>query len=414
MDTTVPLPRVQSKHLPFLDGWRGIAVLSVMVYHLWPRRFRHGLYFAEFGWMGVDLFFALSGFLITRILLAARDRPNYFRNFYARRALRIFPLYYAVVAVACLFWPLFGPHPEPAREVLPRAAAAFGHVTNLWQAWHHAWFPAPPPFLLGHLWSLAVEEQFYLVWPVVVLLVPDRRWMLAVCGGCVVLANVCRITLWANHASPMLPFVLTPCRVDGLALGAAIAVAVTQPAWAAVARKLAWVGFGLALAVIVAAGLRGHTFDHAGSNVMRTVGLSVSGPLWASALALTITAATAGGLVDRALSFAPLRWLGTYSYGLYVYHGLLGNFFRDHFNGPIRRHVGVNNVGDLCEFAATLGVILAISVVSFHGFERPIMRLKRYFPEPLATDDAQPRPAGRFARLRGGDRRLAAPTVVDG
>ena len=381
MDETPAYQRLQAKHLPLLDGWRGVAVLAVVVYHMYPRP-PHGGMAVSFGWVGVDLFFVLSGFLITRILLAARDRPNYFRNFYARRTLRIFPLYYAVVVAVCVIWPLLGPSHESVGAVASHAAVALAYVTNLWQAHYEAWFTAPPPFTVGHFWSLAVEEQFYLAWPVVVLVARDRRWLLAACGACVVVSNGCRLALWVGHANAMLPFVLTPCRLDGLGLGAAMAVAVTRPGWVAVARACSWVGLGVALPAFLAVGIRSHTFDRANSYVVRTVGLTASAPLCAAALFLSATAPV-GGLANRGLCLAPLRWLGKYSYGLYVYHGLLGTVLTRCLGRPAGRLVGgPPAVADAVTFAVSAAVIVAVSVASFHLFEQPILRLKRHFPEP--------------------------------
>jgi peptidoglycan/LPS O-acetylase OafA/YrhL len=385
-DAPAPALGLQRRYLPALDGWRGIAVFSVVFYHMWPWRRPHCAWFASWGWIGVDLFFVLSGFLITRILLAARDGPRYFRNFYARRTLRIFPLYYAVVLIAAVLWPLFGPENQSARYALPRAGVALGYVTNLWQAHFGQWFTVPKPFLVGHFWSLAVEEQFYLVWPVVVLLLHDRRKLLAACAACVAITMGTRLASWVDHANPLVPFCFTPCRLDGLGLGAALAVAATEPRWAALARRASWLVLGLTLPAFVLCGIRCHSFDHADNFLMRTVGLSVAAPLCASALFLTTTASPAG-LAERILTWRPLRWLGTYSYGLYVYHGLLIGWLHDHVGMIAWRHIHRPWLADPCFFLADAGCAAAVAVLSFHLFEQPILRLKRFFPEPLSPDE---------------------------
>lgn len=383
--------QLQSRHIPVLDGWRGVAVLSVMAYHLWPWQNGHCAWFTSYGWMGVDLFFVLSGFLITRILLAAREQPHYFRNFYARRTLRIFPLYYAVVLAVAVLWPMLGPHRQPARQVLPHAAIALTYLTNLWQCWHQAWYTVQPPFRMGHVWSLAVEEQFYLIWPVVVLLAVDRRWLLAACAACVAIAEASRAVLWVHGVNPIVPFVFTPCRLDGLAIGAALAVAATQPRWTEMALRASRIALWVTLPMMLLIGLRSHGLDHNNSRLVRTVGMVISAPLCASALFLTVTAGR-GSWPNRTLNFSPLRWFGKYSYGLYVYHGLLMAWLHVHVLALPWWHSRWLPSAELCEFLAMAGICTVISVLSYHFFEQPLLRLKRFFPEPMSPNPArQPR-----------------------
>ncbi len=391
-------PLLAARHIPALDGWRGVAIAAVMLYHLWPRRHYRVATVASFGWMGVDLFFVLSGFLITRILLAARERPHYFRNFYARRTLRIFPLYYAVVLAVAVAWPVWGPAHERVRVVGPHAAVALAYLTNLWQAYTGTWYQVPAPFNVGHFWSLAVEEQFYLVWPVAVLAIAGPKRLLAACGACVGISLACRLALWTRGGPEMVPFVLTPCRLDGLGLGAALAVVSTRPDWWAAARKVARVTLGVTLAAVVGMAVRERTLEYAGDRLIGTAGVAISAPLCAAALFLTVTAAQ-GGRADRVLSAAPLRWLGRYSYGLYVYHGLLGGFLQVHVGAFMWHHVPWGPAADAAYFLAVAAACTAIAVVSFHGFEQPILRLKRFFPEPATTVPSPRVPSNARPRL---------------
>src|SRR6478735_7238859 len=159
------------KHVPALDGLRGVAILVVMLFHMAmvPPIGRVASVWASvthFGGLGVDIFFVLSGFLITGILLNAREQPHYFRNFYARRALRIFPLYYAVVFLSLVVLP----------RAMPWTVAKFGTVNReaVWYWFHLSNFAIARrgAFVHGVLdvsWSLAIEEQFYLIWPAIVL-----------------------------------------------------------------------------------------------------------------------------------------------------------------------------------------------------------------------------------------------------
>lgn len=204
--------------MPRLDGLRGVAILAVLLRHF-------GLSYPAdtpidqavstlflFGWSGVDLFFVLSGFLISGILIETRHATNYFASFWARRALRIVPVYFAFLTLWFLVLP----------QVAPRLGlhANFGeeHWLPYW-TWTANLFGGVPQ--LGHLWSLSVEEQFYLAWPVVVWLLSNR----SVARLCIVLAVVCpaiRVLLLSVPLEPSWPWEIFK-RADSLALGALVA-----------------------------------------------------------------------------------------------------------------------------------------------------------------------------------------------
>src|SRR5579862_7894518 len=145
----------RSTHYPALDGLRGVAILSVMVEHLAPRLLAGG------GWVGVDLFFVLSGFLITGVLLDGKDDPHRGRTFYVRRALRIFPLYYATLALIT-----FGPLAKAL--ALGLSAQTLGWYWIYGTNWQIALGMAHIGGPIAYFWSLAVEEQFYLIWPLII------------------------------------------------------------------------------------------------------------------------------------------------------------------------------------------------------------------------------------------------------
>jgi hypothetical protein len=215
-----------STHLPALDGVRGIAILLVMQFHFWAmpfRIFRRPPTLAldtrinqafEFGWTGVDLFFVLSGFLITGILLRAKGGGSYFRAFYGRRVLRIFPLYWGYLAFVILITPLLGGALEEqahAGNVRDHWYWYFGYAVNIWSSVKQA-----HPDLAAvnlHFWSLAFEEQFYLVWPVIVFLLSRQR-LARVCLGLLITTALFRVYLvsplaegWAkpNASQVLLP-----------------------------------------------------------------------------------------------------------------------------------------------------------------------------------------------------------------
>jgi peptidoglycan/LPS O-acetylase OafA/YrhL len=202
-------------HYPALDGLRGLAILLVVVYHNFG--FINVFFF---GWLGVDLFFVLSGFLITDILLKTVGKKDYLRNFYVRRMLRIFPLYYL-----CLILFLI---------VLPKTNLQFNvqyyidHQVWIWtylQNWIYTFQNPGQTNTLNHLWSLAVEEQFYLLWPLAVLFIRNTKYLLLFIS--LILAAVLGLRLWAwmHQVADLAYFNLfTFTRIDGICIGCMIAL----------------------------------------------------------------------------------------------------------------------------------------------------------------------------------------------
>lgn len=217
---------------PRFDGLRGVAILYVMVYHLTRIERPSGPLesvvagLTSMGWSGVDLFFVLSGFLITGILFDARNGRHYFRNFYMRRTLRIFPLYYAVVFLCLVVMPNL-----PEGVVPLQKAENFARIEGdeIWywlylsnfaiasaEAFRHA--------ILDISWSLAIEEQFYAVWPLVVLACGRKSLMIA-CAAVVCVSPFVRAAFLAADFTGVSVYVMTPTRLDPLAMGAFVALA---------------------------------------------------------------------------------------------------------------------------------------------------------------------------------------------
>ena len=221
-------PTLPRGHIPALDALRGVAVLAVLLYHFGSHTAPEGTVgrltstLLRLGGSGVDLFFVLSGFLITGILYDSKGRGRYFRDFYVRRSLRIFPLYYVVLIGGLLVLPALGVGVDagPASD----RPWLWVYGTNAVQATRGAyvfgWF--------DHFWSLAVEEHFYLVWPLVIAAL-GRRAAMGASLGCVATAVVSRWALVANGDHAIAAYVATPCRLDALAVGAFLALAARGP-----------------------------------------------------------------------------------------------------------------------------------------------------------------------------------------
>jgi peptidoglycan/LPS O-acetylase OafA/YrhL len=227
------MQRVLGGRMPQLDALRAFAILAVILHNAGAKGLEHpaGIFvkLVEFaattGWVGVQLFFVLSGFLITGILVDGRGDPHQLRNFYMRRVLRIFPLYYAFLFIAFVLLPLIG--------IMP----TWLEVSYTHQFWYWTYLINwAEPFLgtveLGHIWSLAVEEQFYILWPILVIAV-RRRTLAYVCLGLILSAIVTRILLihhdpeFASKAA----YMFTIARWDSLALGALLALALRDRFW---------------------------------------------------------------------------------------------------------------------------------------------------------------------------------------
>jgi peptidoglycan/LPS O-acetylase OafA/YrhL len=369
---------VPEQRVPALDGVRGLAILLVLIAHF---RLVAGATLADRlyntaalgGYSGVDLFFVLSGFLITGILLDAKgnDRTHYFRDFYARRALRILPLYYGVVAGLVLIWPHLHAATPPMALMRHNQWWYWCHATNiLWAATKGAGLP----YNTGHFWSLAVEEQFYLVWPVVVLLT-NGRTLFRVAIGCIVAALVIRIALVSAGVSDFWIYSLPFTRLDTLAVGALLAVRAHAPGGLAPWRRPAVVVAAIAaLAWGALYWLDQYRFI---DPLFRTVGYTAAAAMYGGLIVLAMTAAP----VQKIFGHPLLRFFGTYSYGMYVFHAPLMIFMAPLY--AIASRVpsigGTSLLGQLAFFLMATAITSAVAFASWHLYERPFLALKRYF-----------------------------------
>ena len=330
-------PIARRPYFPALDGVRAIAALMVFVFHFFQARGQQSRFFI--GQTGVDLFFVLSGFLITLILLETREDEHAFSSLYIRRALRIFPLYYGYLVLSTLF------HRAPAWQYwvyLQNFAIANGKEIG-------------PPI---HFWSLAVEEHFYFVWPILVLRLP-KRLLPFVAGAFFVSSVIARIVL-AKHGVDI--FYPTECRLDGLALGALLALAYDAGMLRVVARSSWFAG----TAALLTTAFLVKKFGGQHADIFQITKPLVFSVLYAAATAIVLQNQIP--FLNRYLSARPLRAIGRISYGLYVFHPALIQL------------VEKTNLASLpLQFVLALCLTFAVSWASWTFYEKPFLSLKSRF-----------------------------------
>ncbi len=363
------------KHVPALDGIRGLAILLVLGFHLLWSNWVTGSRVLDIvvrlrssGWIGVDIFFALSGYLITGILLDTRGQPHFFRNFYARRALRIFPLYYVVLLILAI-----GFHPTSPTAARPFLVLAL-YLQNT-PLWWHGHVPGLVANFTSHLWSLAVEEQFYLIWPLVILLVPSRRALLWLAASIVVLSPALRYLLLTHGAPFQATYKLTICRADGLLAGAWLATALRGPQRATILR-FAPVTLSLGILGCLAIAFTNGTFDFQSSRAVNVFAYSALAVTGASLIGVALSPST---WIARGLRLSPLRFFGQYSYGLYVLHQVVAAAVEYRFGGLLRSSFHSKPLLHLVFITVVLAITIPLAMFSYHFFERPFLRLKRLF-----------------------------------
>jgi peptidoglycan/LPS O-acetylase OafA/YrhL len=343
--------------VPELDALRALAAGVVLLFHINPVPF-------FFGWTGVDLFFVLSGYLITTIIIEHQRSPRFYFSFYARRSLRIWPIYYLALAGLVLTNPYL-PKPEPMDGLVYYAT----YTQNV--TWYR--HKPMPPFHIAfdHTWTLALEEQFYLVWPALIGLVGPRH-VLRLCAAVIALNWLARDPSY--FCMTPYPERLLITRSDGFALGGALAALLADRD--RLARRLGAFRLGFGLTTLAAALYLG-----VGMLVYSGIGfLGLPTPMW-PVLTIFGVALFYAGVIGLVLCYAGHRWLaplrlgplcylGRISYGIYLYHYIIYwvvDGFRFDYKQPW--YVG----------AAKIALTIAVAAASWHLIEAPILSLKRFF-----------------------------------
>ncbi len=373
--------RVSSKHIPELDGIRGAAILTIILYHYLalegsrlPLKLGSLL---SMGWTGVDLFFVLSGFLIGGILLDARASENYFQVFYARRFCRILPLYSVLCVMSLIvFRAPLSTHPWLFAGRTPwYAYLTFGQ--NFWMVKTTA-----NSAQLDATWSLAVEEQFYLSLPIIIRFVRYKT-LPYLLGVGIILAPLIRTAIWIS--SPIYgadaTYMLAPCRMDALLLGVLAALAVRERHWLTTNKFVLG-----SLSVLFGAGILEIIHAHI---ARESLIFSALGYTWIACfcVSLLLLAVTNRGIVSTVFRFTPLMKLGVLAYGLYLFHqpvlGLVYGLARH--ASPSLKISQWPTVGLTCLSAL---LVYGLAHLSWTYFEQPLVKRShryRYLPPAVAV-----------------------------
>lgn len=346
----------------------------VMLNHFLVIRTYEGLWWWKIlmgGWLGVDLFFVLSGFLITGILVHTRDKPNYFYNFYLRRTLRIFPLYYGVIFFLLVFNLLF-----EKKFILPwwdydSLFWYFAYASNFAMSFKGDWTYNSDTFSLGHFWSLAIEEQFYLVFPLLVWLLPARH-LKGVLLLMVLLGTPCRhfVTNFYGDWAPAV-FALPSSKMDLLASGGLLAIFLRELGRPATGTERMMVRF-----VLCAAGVYLLEALAKGANY----GMGTICAIFFTSLVYLTVNGTEHGTLKRFFEGRFLVHLGKYSYALYVFHHFINPVFKQHIGNqliyfPLYRP----EIGQVVYIVVLFGVSYVLARLSWFLLEKPCLDIKERF-----------------------------------
>lgn len=387
-------------HYAQLDGLRGLAILLVVFYHFTlPHRSFHGgtsggwLQVAQAGWMGVDLFFVLSGFLITGILIETRTQENYFKNFLGRRFLRIWPLYYLDLFLLLVVLPAVLPSVPSQLQGMQEKQAWFWLYGANWLFAIEGGFGTTSG---GYFWSLAVEEQFYLIWPFVVYKLSNRA-LLRVSFSLLCISLVSRIVLIKLGVATEALYSMTFTHLDGLAIGSCIAFLSRSPEMSARLRMfLPWI------AVIGIVGLAGTRMADGNfflwSKAMATYGYTFV-TIVSGSLLIFVLGAKSSSIVARIFLNRFVTQCGKYSYALYLIHvPIAGVLFPLTLRVFEKYFPSVDyNIQFGVFWIVAFSISYGMAVISWYVFEKPVMSLKRYFSYASAD-----RATGSGRRGQGG------------
>jgi peptidoglycan/LPS O-acetylase OafA/YrhL len=353
-----------------LDGLRGIAILLVMLHHFWPQSGPMAQWHSagHLGWIGVDLFFVISGFLICGILLDTRGEQNYYLNFYSRRSLRIFPLYYLFLIAVFILVPLAQTGSYFQTEFLRQSGSPLWYFCYAGN-WREAIAGHEPAYYLAPLWSLSIEEQFYITFPLAVALLGPKHlgkllWFF------ILFAPVFRtVTFFVFPANERIQYLATFSRMDVISMGCLLALSFRSGTWHPSPRK-ASIGMTILLAALVVA------FNLGGLDRTQPFGRIAGYSLVAATFFSVVLWALLhrGDAATAFLRFGPLRYVGKICYGVYLLQRPAETIVLKLL--PCL-HIQLQDGGAL--MLLKMAFALAIASLSWYLFEQHVLRLKRYF-----------------------------------
>jgi peptidoglycan/LPS O-acetylase OafA/YrhL len=375
------------EYIPAFDGLRAIAVIGVLLFHLGGTTF-------SVGWTGVILFFVLSGYLITGILLDAKGSDGYFRNFYARRALRIFPAYYLTLLLTAVTIFIVAPGSPALGPGAFEWTYFIFYVQNYWMGIEA--YKTPLSGILGHTWTLAIEEQFYLIWPAAVFFL-GRRALIGFCIALLVLSPIVRIWILQSTGNPALTLATLPGQCDALALGALIAVLERTPTvmrwinarastyfypdtfrkrWSAYLVVLSFIPL---FAIVAATGWSAYASPYIWLNAPGNFAfITLLSLFFAALLLLGLNEATP---LAKLLGSRFMTHIGRISYGIYLYH-MLTFYFCDQLMIKLAPLMGKGLSLYLTGAALKFTVTYVVALLSYRYVELPFLQLKSKFAGP--------------------------------
>ncbi len=352
------------QYIPAFDGWRGVGVILVMLAHCYPNMITRPF------WVAMDLFFVMSGFLITGILLDSKQNQHYYKNYIVRRVLRVFPLYYFVLVLSFL--------------VIPYTIPGIMGVNYDFYTKNQAWF-----WLYGqnwlfsikglpeinhsmvHFWSLAVEEQFYIFWPLLIKFFKPKQ-IVRICVGIILFSVYFRVSLGfkLGLVQPY-PYMNTFSRMDSLAIGSIIAIVIRyNKAWLEKYLNVIAVASFICL-------LLGFAYFRTGT-FLRLYPIFTFVDIFAGCILLYSLSPNKSALI-RVGDHSLFRFLGKYSYGIYIYHYIIFNSLDQHFHPYILKHINSEAIAVTLTGVLTIGISIVIAIASFRYLEMPFLKLKKYF-----------------------------------
>jgi len=373
----------QHQRIVALDGVRGLAILLVMLYHYAvPLRQKYAdisildrlvANVFQSGWIGVDLFFVLSGFLITGILYDTYNNKHFFKNFYIRRTLRIFPLYYAVLFIFLIIFPLVSDTTAlMVSDMKENEVWYWTYLLNI----RIAILGGFTDVQAGYMWSLAVEEQFYLIWPFIVFLFKDR--LVIICILLIGLFALFRYYLTLQGIPSTSLYVITFTHLDGLLMGSLLAVFLRTNRKINLNNYFTYLAYTSVLVVVSIFVINGQFYFS--DTLVSTFGFFFISVFFTYLVFNVVTSTDDNSLLTKCFTSRTLLILGKYSYALYLFHQPIAIAVQKFVISP-----GDFKILDsylpamIISGAITTVISLILAIISWHVFEKQFLKLKKNF-----------------------------------